>query len=172
VLSTNTGRNIVNVSDEAVDPDIITSEYNNDNVRTACAAAYNEKPVSVIIRYPRGAEETAKNLESKLTEKGFNVKYRQRGEMSECQHEQLIATSFRADDDLTGKLKAAVTELDPYAVHINLDNRAPSDFVVVVSPNSQIEAPPPVAKNEDESTGTPTTSDIGSPEKAVAISRT
>jgi hypothetical protein len=57
-------------------------------------------------------------------------------------------------------------------VHINLDNRAPSDFVVVVSPNSQIEAPPPVAKNEDESTGTPTTSDIGSPEKAVAISRT
>ena len=155
VLAANTGRNIVHVSDENIDPDLITSEYNNDNVRTACAMAYNEKPVSIIIRYPRGAEEAAKNLEARLTEKGYNVKYRQRGELSECQHELVIATSFRADDDLTGKLKTAVSELDPYAVHINLDNHAPADFVVVVSPNSQFLAPPPVADAGDGNNSNP-----------------
>lgn len=153
ILAANTGRNIVSSSDEMTDPNLIASEYSNDSARNACAASYSDKPVSVIIRYSKGSEQTAKNLEARLNEKGFNVKYRHRADLSDCQHEQVIATSFRADDDLTGKLKEAVSELDPYAVHINLDNRAPSDFVVVVSPGSQIVAPPPVAESPSPSAG-------------------
>jgi hypothetical protein len=73
---------------------------------------------------PKASEETAKNLEARLKEKGYNVKYQQRGELSECQHEQVIASSYRADDDLVAKLKDSVAELDNYAVVVHLESRA------------------------------------------------
>jgi hypothetical protein len=80
----------------------------NDSLAAQCAAAYSDKPVSIILRYPKGSEETAKNLEARLKEKGYCVKYQQRGELSECQHEQVIASSYRADDDLVAKLKDSI----------------------------------------------------------------
>ncbi|MBS1990134.1 MAG: LCP family protein [Cyanobacteria bacterium SZAS LIN-3] len=113
----------------------------NDSVNAALAASYTDKPLSVVVRYPRGGEELAKTLSARLEEKGLTVKYRQRGESAECAHEQIIETSYRADDNMTAKLKDAVGELAPFAVSLNLDPRAAADFVVVISSTTTI-APP------------------------------
>jgi hypothetical protein len=103
----------------------------------------------VIVRYHRGGEDLAKALECRLAARGLTVKYRQRGDTSECAHEQIISTSYRADDDMTAKLKGAVSELTPFAVSVNLDPRAASDFVVILSPSSTIAAPDPIPKLSD-----------------------
>ncbi len=138
------GSNVAALSDGPLDRAIAT----NDNLTAQCAAAYSDKPVSIILRYAKGSEETAKNLEARLKERGYCVKYQQRGELSECQHEQLIASSYRADDDLVAKLKEAITELDNYAVVVHLESRAQSDITIVVSPTTTIAAPAVVTSTE------------------------
>jgi len=144
VIAANTGATIrSHASDEALASDISNSTITNDNLTADCAAAYSDKPPSVIIKYARGAELTAKNLEGRLKEKGYLVKYQQRADLSECQHEQVIESSYRTDDDFVSRLKLALPELDDYAVSVHLEARAPSDFVVVISPTSVIAAPPP-----------------------------
>jgi hypothetical protein len=115
----------------------------NDDLNQALAAANSDKPLSVIVHYPRGGEALAKTLEARLAAKGMTVRNRQRGDAAECAHEQIVATSYRADDVMTAKLKGAVGELSPFAVSLNLDARAASDFIVVLSPNSTIAAPDP-----------------------------
>jgi LCP family protein required for cell wall assembly len=121
----------------------IASDITNDTLTTETAAAYSDRPTSVIIKYPRGSEQTAKNLEARLKEKDINVRYLQRADLADCQHEQVIGNSFRADDDLTNKLKESVAELEPYAVVVHLEHKASSDFVIVISPTTVIAAPPP-----------------------------
>ena len=133
-----------------------TPNITNDNLTAECAAAYSDKPISVILRYPKGSEETAKNLEGRLKEKGYNVKYQQRGELSECQHEQVIAGSYRADDDLVSKLKDSVSELDSYAVVVHLESKAPADFTIVISPTTVVTAPVVVTPEVDKTTAEPT----------------
>ena len=137
-------------SEAALGDSSLTSS--NDSLTAQCAAAYSDKPVSIILRYPKGSEETAKNLEARLKEKGYCVKYQQRGELSECQHEQVIASSYRADDDLVAKLKDSIAELDNYAVVVHLESRAPSDITIVVSPTTMVAAPTvvPSTDNRDE----------------------
>jgi LCP family protein required for cell wall assembly len=129
------------------------SAASNDSLTAQCAAAYSDKPVSIILRYPKGSEETAKNLEARLKEKGYCVKYQQRGELSECQHEQVIASSYRADDDLVTKLKDSIAELDNYAVVVHLESRAPSDITIVVSPTTTITAPIVVSPTDNKGEG-------------------
>jgi hypothetical protein len=133
-------------SDAALASDVAS----NDSLTAQCAAAYSDKPVSIILRYPKGCEETAKNLEARLKEKGYNVKYQQRGELSECQHEQVIASSYRADDDLVAKLKESVVELDNYAVVVHLEPRACSDVTIVISPTTIVAAPPVVTSTDNK----------------------
>lgn len=151
VIAANTGATIHSRrhshSDEALAMDgsneqtLASETASNDSLAAQCAAAYSEKPVSIILRYAKGSEETAKNLEARLKERGYCVKYQQRGELSECQHEQVIASSYRADDDLVAKLKDSIPELDNYAVVVHLESRAPSDITIVVSPATTITAP-------------------------------
>jgi polyisoprenyl-teichoic acid--peptidoglycan teichoic acid transferase len=156
-IANNTGLTIRTVASDSRAPDSADAANidldalatHNDNVNAALAASYNDKPLSVIVRYPRGGEELAKALEGRLAAKGLIVKYRQRGESSECAHEQIIATSYRADDDRTAKLKGSVGELEPFAVSLNLDPRASSDFIVILSPNSKIAAPEPTTEISD-----------------------
>lgn len=162
VIAANTGATIHSrrraQSDEALAMDAsgelgangIANTATNDNLTAECAAAYSDKPVSIILRYPKGSEATAKNLEARLKEKGYNVKYLQRGELSECQHEQVIAGSYRADDDLVSKLKDSMTELDSYAVVVHLESRAPADFTIVISPTTIITAPVVVTSESDK----------------------
>ncbi|CAN5283064.1 hypothetical protein BH11CYA1_BH11CYA1_37940 [soil metagenome] len=170
VIAANTGATIHSRrhghSDEAIAMDgssesatgsdgIAVPSVTNDNLAAECAAAYSDKPVSVILRYPKGSEETAKNLEARLKEKGYNVKYQQRGELSECQHEQVIAGSYRADDDLVAKLKDSLSELDSYAVVVHLESKAPADFTIVISPSTVIAAPVTVTSVADKAAPEP-----------------
>ena len=158
VIAANTGATIHSRrhshSDEALAMDgsseatLSDSAATNDNLTTQCAAAYSDKPVSIILRYAKGSEETAKNLEARLKEKGYCVKYQQRGELSECQHEQVIASSYRADDELVSKLKDSIAELDDYAVVVHLESRAPSDITIVVCPTTAITAPTVVTASD------------------------
>jgi len=146
-IARNTGSSIKAVANRDADRDGIpdgsdqSEETTNDTVNNALAASYTDKPLSVVVRYPRGGEELAKTLTARLEEKGMTVKYRQRGESAECAHEQIIETSYRADDDMASKLKGAVGELLPFAVSLNLDQHASADFIVVLSPTTQIAAP-------------------------------
>jgi LCP family protein required for cell wall assembly len=142
--------NDANYSGVADAANIDAATTHNDNVNAALAGANSDKPLSVIVRYPRGGEALAKALEGRLLAKGLTVKYRQRGEMSECAHEQIIATSYRADDDMTTKLKSAVAELTPFALGLSLDPNASSDFIVILSPNSKIAGPEPTAEPTTE----------------------
>lgn len=161
VIANNTGATIHSRrnprSDEALameassDTALASDVASNDSLAAQCAAAYSDKPVSIILRYPKGCEETAKNLEARLKENGYNVKYQQRGELSECQHEQVIASSYRADDDLVAKLKDSVVELDNYAVVVHLEPRACSDVTIVISPSTIVPAPPVVTSTDDKS---------------------
>jgi LCP family protein required for cell wall assembly len=158
-IASNTGsaiRTISNTSDAnalaeaaSLDSSADLSGRTNDDVNTTLAAAYSDKPLSVIVRYARGGEAAAKALEARLTAKGLTVKCRQRGESSECAHEQIIACSYRADDSMAAKLKGAVAELDPFAISLSLDPRASSDFVVILPANSQIAPPEPTTEISD-----------------------
>jgi len=144
-IARNTGSSIKSVVNRDTDrdgvPDGSDESETNDTVNNALAASYTDKPLSVVVRYPRGGEELAKTLTARLEEKGMTVKYRQRGESAECAHEQIIETSYRADDEMASKLKGAVAELSPFALSLNLDARASADFIIVISPNTQIAAP-------------------------------
>lgn len=172
VIATNTGASIhaVHNSDLTEESSITEVSYSNDLVNTECAQA-SSKPLSIVIKYPRGHEDIAKNLEGRLIAQGYNVKWRQRAELSECAHELVIQSSFRADDDLTGKLKTAVSELDSYPVNVCPESRSSSDFIIVVSPTTVIAAPPPVEADNDVSAPgdkpkTQKTTNVGSPNGA------
>lgn len=121
--------------------DIDTPALNgNDRLNTDWAKSAANKEISVIIRYPRGQETQARNLEGRLNAIGIKVKYLQKGESNECAHEQIIATSYRADESLAARVKHDMAELEPYPITIALDVHAPSDMIVVLSPDSNIEA--------------------------------
>lgn len=151
-IASNTGsqiRPIVNSGDSTALDEAAGLEpgnHSNDAANAALAASYSYRPLSIIVRYPRGCEDQAKALEARLTAKGLTVKCRQRGETSECAHEQIVESSYRADDELAARLKGAVAELEPYALSLNPDPRSSADFVVILSPSSKIAQPEPSTK--------------------------
>lgn len=103
--------------------------------------------LTVNIRYPKGFEQTAKNFEAALTTAGYRVKYRIQGASVDCQHEQIIQTSYKADDVVVEKLRDAVPNLSDFPVIINPEQRSPSDLLVVVTATTvppAVEATAPV----------------------------
>lgn len=120
----------------------------NDRLNTDWARSAENKEISVIIRYPKGQETQARNLEGRLNANGIKVKYLQRGEINDCAHEQIIATSYRADDSLAAKVKHDLVELEPYPISVALDVHAPSDMIVVLAPGSAFEPLPEPAPVE------------------------
>jgi hypothetical protein len=117
--------------------------------------------LSVVVKYARGCEDQAKALEARLIAKGLTVKSRQRGETAECAHEQIVASSYRADDEMAARLKGAVKELDPFAVSLNLEPRAAYDFVVILSPESKIAQPEPTTAISEAQTNATTPAVLG-----------
>lgn len=96
------------------------------------------RPLSVVVKYPRGSEEIARRLEASLESAGFRVAYRWQAPLSECQHEQVIQNSFRADDLKTSLLKTAVPAVANWPVVVALESRPAADFTLVVSQSSSI----------------------------------
>lgn len=154
VIATNTGAHIHAVHNSDMTSDlndqssVSYAAYSNDLVNSECAQAAGTKPPSVVVKYPKGCEETARNLEGRLKEKGYNVRWIQKADLAECQHELLVQTSFRADDQLTLAVKQAIPELEAYPVNVSPEPRSSSDFVIVVTPGSKIVGP--TAKETEE----------------------
>ena len=85
------------------------AEVNPDAV--VAAQPPKAKPLSFIVRYPKGCEAKAKLLEAEINEAGYSVKYLIRADQIECQHEQIIDMSARADAERTRILKEKVSDL-------------------------------------------------------------
>lgn len=114
-------------------PDLPT---NSAFAATTPDAAQSNQPITFTIKYPRTAQNAAKAFEKQLVAAGYKAKYVLRADKSDCQHEQIIQNSYKADDMLTQKLQQAVPGFASFPVVVNLDERAPSDFVIVLTANT------------------------------------
>jgi LCP family protein required for cell wall assembly len=121
--------------------DIASVPSNSAYAATTPDAMATGASVSCTIKYPRGVEKTARLFEKQLSASGYKIKYVMRVDAGDCQHEQIIQNSYKADDLLTAKLKEAAPAFSSFPVVVNLDEHAASDFVIVLTANT----PAPVA---------------------------
>lgn len=96
------------------------------------------KPISVSIRYPRGAEDTAVRVEKVLSSCGYVVRYKWQVPDAECQHEQINQNSERADEEQTTALRRNLPEVGSWPVVLSIDSKPLSDFTLVLSPSTSI----------------------------------
>jgi len=105
----------------------------------------SQRPIAISIRYARGSETDAKNLELTLNSFGYKVRSRIKADLADCQHDQVVQTSARVSEDTLDKLKNVVPTVADFPTSINLDSTAPTDLTIVVSPQTHF-AEPPVAQ--------------------------
>jgi len=108
-----------------------------------------DRPLSVVLRYARGSEVDAKNLEMILASLGYRVASRVRTDLADCQHEQIIQTSAKPPVNAFDKLKEQVPEMAEFPEVINLDSTTPGDLAIVISPQTHFPAPP-IANSQSE----------------------
>ncbi len=83
-----------------------TQTYGSDAATAATTYSdETDRPVKITIKYPKGQEQEARQLETALNGLGYKVRYIMRGDTSDCQHEQIVQMSYRADNALTERLK-------------------------------------------------------------------
>ncbi len=115
----------------------VVSTPSNDSLQAAWAASCaDDRPVRVVIRYPMGQEQTAKDFAEALSEAGFNVLSRVRCKTSECQHEQIVLNSLRADEQMTSNLKSRFPELSEFAIVLNPLTRTRIDATIQITPET------------------------------------
>ncbi|CAN5469581.1 hypothetical protein BH10CYA1_BH10CYA1_49550 [soil metagenome] len=129
---------------------IATVPPNSAYAATIPDAITNNQTVSFTIKYPRGFEKTARAYEKQLGTAGYKTKYVLRADSGDCQHEQIIQNSYKADDLLTQKLQDAVPNLASFPVVVNLDEHAASDFVIVLTANTVKPVLPPALEKQPE----------------------
>lgn len=101
-------------------------------------ASNTEKPISIALKYPKGCEDQADALESQLAAQGYRVRYKWIMPAADCQHEQIIQMSARADDSTTEKIRTQNADLGQWPVVLSLESRPLADFTIVISPNVQM----------------------------------
>ncbi len=101
-------------------------------------------PVTVAIKYPRGAEETAARIESLLNNSGYRVGCKWQTQLSDCRHEQITQSSERADDPQTDDLRRKLPELATWPIVLSMEANPAADFVLVI-PASRIKGTIPGA---------------------------
>ena len=70
------------------------------------------------------------------------MKYKIKGDPSECSHEQIVETSYRAGDTFTDQLREKFPAMSDWPVVVALDPHAGFDFVVVISNDTKVPAIP------------------------------
>ena len=125
---------------------------NSAYAATTPDAMSNSEPTTITIKYPRGFEKNARAYEKQLGAAGYKTKYVMRADIGDCQHEQIIQNSYKADDLLTKKLLAASPALSSFPIVVNLDEHAASDFVIVLTANSVKPLAPPALEKRPELT--------------------
>lgn len=96
----------------------------------------SKKPIAVALKYCKASEPSARQLEALLNSAGYRVRYMWLNAESDCQHEQIVQNSWRADDSATGKLRSVCTDLNYWPVVLQLDPHPLSDFTIVVAPDT------------------------------------
>lgn len=92
------------------------------------------KPISVALKYPKGKEMQAEQLERLLTLQGYRVRYKWLVPAADCQHEHIVQLSARADDFATAKMREQLPDLNYWPVVLALEGRPCVDFTIVISP--------------------------------------
>jgi LCP family protein required for cell wall assembly len=95
-----------------------------------------DKPLAFLVRYAKGSEPNAKNLECILTKMGYSVLGRVRADLSDCQHDQIIQSSIKPSAKDLSKLREQIPAIAAFPTVINLDTEASTDVVIVLSPNT------------------------------------
>jgi LCP family protein required for cell wall assembly len=96
------------------------------------------KPLSIALKYPKGMEEQADALEALLNQQGYRVRYKWLTPSVDCQHEQIVQMSGRADDDATATIRKQVPDLTYWPTVLSLESRPVADFAIVLSPNTTL----------------------------------
>ncbi len=133
-------------------------EFGSDAATAATTATTysdeSDRPVRITIKYPRGQEQEARSLETVLNGLGYRVRYIMRGDMADCQHEQIVQMSYRADNALTERLKEKLPQLTTWPVNVMVEPRSSIDLTLVLAPCTKLSLSD---KAESEAAGNSTT---------------
>jgi LCP family protein required for cell wall assembly len=126
-------------------------------------------PLTVALLYPRGNESTAKQVAETLEGAGYRVRYKWQVSASDCQHDEIMQTSARADDTATSELRKQLRSYCIWPVVLAVEGRPSVDFKIVISPQL---SPPATGSGtvSGASTGTATTSSRPHATAAGAVS--
>ena len=126
--------------------------YSNDVLQNEMAASYgDERPFSLVLRYPQGSEEAARNYEKAFEVAGYNVRSKVRCKLSECHHEQISLNSYRADKHYLETFKKKFPLLDTFAVVMNPTPGTRYDITVQITPDTVYPVIPETAKTKFQS---------------------
>ncbi len=129
------------------------------------------RPLVLALKYPRGSESTAGEVEALLRASGYAVRYKWQVPVSDCQHEQIVQMSARADEDATSRLRKSLPDLRDWPVVLSIESRPVADFTLMITPKTRLVA-------TAASTGTaacassPTSTQETAPSAAVGSQRT
>jgi len=132
-------------------------EYGSDAATAATTYSDDsDRPVKITIKYPRGQEQEARSLETALNGLGYKVRYIMRGDTADCQHEQIVQMSYRADNALTETLKEKLPQLTTWPVNVMVEPHSSMDLTLVLAPCTKLGlAPKAETEAEGVSSATP-----------------
>ena len=114
-------------------------EYGSDAATAATTYSDDsERPVRITIKYPRGQEQEARSLDTALNGLGYRVRYIMRGDTADCQHEQIVQMSYRADNALTETLKEKLPQLTTWPVNVMVEPHSSIDLTLVLAPCTKL----------------------------------
>lgn len=116
-----------------------TQTYGSDAATAATTYSDDsERPVKITIKYPKGQEQEARKLETALNGLGYRVRYIMRGDTADCQHEQIVQMSYRADNALTERLKEKLPQITSWPVNLMVEPHSSIDLTLVLAPGSKL----------------------------------
>jgi LCP family protein required for cell wall assembly len=118
-----------------------------------------DKPLSFVIKYPKGAEQTALAFQKELTNAGYVVRYRTKADPGDCAHEQLIQSSYRANDAITQRVRDRLVNVSQWPVVVAIEKRSPADFTVILSADT---VAPQITEEQDKEAATEWKDNTGS----------
>lgn len=122
----------------------------NQAALAANVSAEVPRPFSVAIRYPRGFEVLATDMENKLKDTGFRFQYKYAADASDCQHQQVVQMSARADDQTTALLQKSVPQISSWPVTLDVQSNPSVDFTLVLSPPETMNSTSAASLNTSE----------------------
>lgn len=132
-------------------------EYGSDAATAATTYSdETDRPVKLTIKYPKGQEQEARSLETALNGLGYKVRYIMRGDMADCQHEQIVQMSYRADNAVTERLKEKLPQLTTWPVNVMVEPHSSIDMTLILAPCTKLSLSD---KTETEASGTTPTTD-------------